>query len=170
MQAMYNRLDQVPQTLRHLHEQTSCLMLATAQSEQSPYVCHVPYVWADGGYYVWIADVTESMRHLREAGRASVMLLEQGHGQQCAQLVWIVQAHEVAHQSQHYQQLLPALAQAAGKSLQDACAMECQAIYHLQPIQGRLITDLNQIIALIAEDLHQAMAATEQEPMAQAVG
>ena len=51
-------------------------------------------------------------------------------------------------------------------ALQAALAAECQAIYRLKPINGRLITDLNEIIALIAKDLHEAMASSEQKTVA----
>ena len=50
--------------------------------------------------------------------------------------------------------------------LQAALAAECQAIYRLKPIKGRLITDLNEIIALIAKDLHEAMAIPQQKTVA----
>lgn len=166
---MHCKLDDVPQTLRNMHEHSSRLMLATGHQAQAPYVCHVPFVWADEGYYVWIANVTEPIHHLSLANQASVMLLQQGHGQQCSQLIWIVEAQEVVYPSPQYGELLASLAMKAGASLQDALTMECQAIYHLKPLQGRLITDLNEIIALIAEDLTEAMTTSEQKTIAKAI-
>ena len=119
---------------------------------------------------MWIADVTEAIRHLRLEEESSVMLLEHGHGQQCAQLVWIVEASEVVYQSPEYPVLLQALCQTAGMDLQAAWALKNQAIYRLKPLMGRLITDVNEIIALIAADLNEAMAATKQKPIAKAIG
>ena len=167
---MHSKLDDVPQTSRNIHTNSKRLMLATGHAAQTPYVCHVPYVWAENAYCVWIADVTESIRHLRLAGQASVMLLEQGHGQQCAQLVWIVEASEVVYQSLEYRELLSALCASTGMDLQAALNMECQALYRLRPVQGRLITDLNEIVALMAADLHEALTPTKQKPTALAIG
>ena len=167
---MHNKPDSVPQTLRRIHTNSNRLMLATGQATQTPYVCQVPYVWANEAYCVWIADVTEAIRHLRLEEKSSVMLLEHGHGQQCAQLVWIVEASEVVYQSPEYPVLLQALCQTAGMDLQAALALKNQAIYRLKPLMGRLITDVNEIIALIAADLNEAMAATKQKPIAKAIG
>ena len=117
---MHNKPDSVPQTLRRIHTNSNRLMLATGQATQTPYVCQVPYVWANEAYCVWIADVTEAIRHLRLEEKSSVMLLEHGHGQQCAQLVWIVEASEVVYQSPEYPVLLQALCKTAGMDLQAA--------------------------------------------------
>ena len=167
---MHSKLDDVPQTLRNIHTNSKRLMLATGHAAQTPYVCHVPYVWMEDAYCVWIADVTESIRHLRLAGQASVLLLEQGHGQQCAQLVWIVEASEVVYQSPEYRELLQAVCTRTGMDLQAALNMECQALYRLRPVQGRLMTDLNEIVAVIAADLQDALASPKQKPTALAIG
>ena len=163
---MHNKPDSVPQTLRRIHTNSNRLMLATGQATQTPYVCQVPYVWANEAYCVWIADVTEAIRHLRLEEESSVMLLEHGHGQQSTQLIWIVEASEVAYQSPQYRDLLQQMCQHSNMALQAALAAECQAIYRLKPIKGRLITDLNEIIALIAKDLHEAMAIPQQKTVA----
>ena len=167
---MHNKPDSVPQTLRRIHTNSNRLMLATGQATQTPYVCQVPYVWANEAYCVWIADVTEAIRHLRLAKESSVMLLEHGHGQQCAQLVWIVEASEVVYRSPEYRELLQAVCTRTGMDLQAALNMECQALYRLRPVQGRLMTDLNEIVALIAADLQDALASPKQKPTALAIG
>ena len=163
---MHGLLDEVPHTLRSIHTNATHLMLATGQAAQTPYVCHVPYVWHEDAYCVWIADVTEPIRHLRLAQAASVMLLEHGHGQQSTQLIWIVEASEVAYQSPQYSELLQQMCLHSNVDLQAALSVECHAIYRLKPINGRLITDLNEIIALIAKDLHEAMAIPQQKTVA----
>jgi hypothetical protein len=122
---MHNKPDSVPQTLRRIHTNSNAFDAGDRTcSTQTPYVCQVPYVWANDAYCVWIADVTEAIRHLRLEEAASVMLLEHGHGQQSTQLVWIVEASEVVYQSPEYPVLLQALCQTAGMDLQAALAAE----------------------------------------------
>lgn len=110
----------------------------------------------DKGYGVWVADVTESIRHLRLANAASVVLLSPGHGQHAhnwfgllVPTQWCISRAKIRIHA------------ATGKWLYRPL---------LSQKDGQLFADLKQIVVLIAADWGVAMAPKEQKPLATASG
>ena len=162
-----NRHD-VLNALRQVHDKTKRLTLATAMTMQTSCVSSLPFHWEREGYYVWLANVTETIRHLRCTPTAIVMLLEQGHGQQKLQLAWVGKLNAVVYQSSEYQKVWNNM-QKQNTGIHETDLVN-STLCCLTPSNGRLIGSDGRSMALWAADLAAALLPNEQKPIASAIG
>jgi hypothetical protein len=148
MSAEPTDFDAVREDLQTLAGTFSTLLIATVSESGEPNASYAAYVTLDGGFYVFVSELSLHTQNLLANGRASVLFIEDetnaGHLFARKRVTYRCQAVEVERSADEFDRVLDQFAERFGNLIDMLRSLQDFHLFRLSPSNGLFVAGFAQ--------------------------
>ncbi len=152
-------LEQIALELRSFRDGFQTLQLATASADGRPEASYAPFVCRDGGFFVYVSELSRHTRNLAENPRASVMFIENeadaGHLFARRRLIYQCRCEEIDRGSDLFERSMNDMHETFGNLIVTLRDLADFHLYRVSPSSGSYVAGFALAFELVGDGLDQ---------------